>query len=304
LNIIDVTDVTKNYGRHCALNKVNLQIPSQGIFGLLGPNGAGKTSLIRILTQIILPDSGTVLYAGNPLQHKHAALIGYLPEERGLYKKMGVAEQLVYFGRLRNMSKWDARIKVLAWLEKLQLAAWKENIVADLSKGMQQKVQFIAAVLHDPELIILDEPFSGFDPINSEIITEEILELKKKGSTIIFSTHRMETVESLCDSIALIHHGETILNGTLKDIKQKFKKHIFRIEGWGKVMPLPEMFEILSMNSSDNYSIVYLKLKPGYQYNDLLLAIMPHLSICMFREELPSMNDIFILQVNNKTDHE
>ncbi|TAG61464.1 MAG: ATP-binding cassette domain-containing protein, partial [Runella slithyformis] len=223
MNILETHDVVKQYAEHRALDGVSIAIPKGSIFGLLGPNGAGKTSLIRIITQITAPDAGRVLFEGQPLRPDHIRQIGYLPEERGLYKKMKVGEQLLYLAQLKGLSEKQAMEKLKIWFKKFDIKTWWGKNVEDLSKGMQQKIQFVATVMHEPELIILDEPFSGFDPINANLIKDEILELKEKGSTIIFSTHRMESVEELCDHITLINKSKVVLNGSKKEVKDQFK---------------------------------------------------------------------------------
>lgn len=301
MDLVEIIDITKNFGAHQALDKVSLSIPENSIFGLLGPNGAGKTSLIRILTQIINADGGSILFKGQQLNSSHISQIGYLPEERGLYKKMKVQEQLVYFGRLRGMDKSEAVNKANFWLDKLELTLWRNKNLEQLSKGMQQKVQFIVAIFHDPKLIILDEPFSGFDPVNSEIITREILALRKQNKTIIFSTHRMETVEALCDNIALIHMGKCILKGQLNQVKNTFKHNIFRLEGSGSIPKESPIYELLKKEDDLEKPIFFLKLNKGYTSNDLLSEVMLNFSISGFQEVLPSMNEIFISQIKEFT---
>src|SRR5690606_13221295 len=223
-------NIIKQYANHRALDDVSIDIPEGKIFGLLGPNGAGKTSLIRIINQITAPDSGKIYFDNELLSPKHIEQIGYLPEERGLYRKMKVGEQMIYLAQLKGLSKTEARKKLSYWFKKLDMATWWDKRIEDLSKGMQQKVQFIATILHDPKLIILDEPFSGFDPVNAQIIQEEILELNKNGATIIYSTHRMETVEELCDNIALINKSKKILDGAVKEIKKQYQNQSFLID--------------------------------------------------------------------------
>ncbi|MFM8743821.1 MAG: ABC transporter ATP-binding protein, partial [Cytophagales bacterium] len=234
-----VKDVSKQYSQHKALDNVSVNIPEKTIFGLLGPNGAGKTTLIRIINQIINADGGEILVFGEKLKPQHIEIIGYLPEERGLYKKMKVGDQLLYLAQLKGLSRQDALAKIKVWFEKFEIKDWWHKKVEDLSKGMAQKVQFISTVLHEPKLIILDEPFSGFDPVNAQLITEKILELKENGSTIIFSTHRMETVESLCDHIALINKSKKILEGPKKQVKEQFRSNTFVVEHRGNGFTLP-----------------------------------------------------------------
>ena len=228
-NILTVENVTKTYGNYTALNNVSIAIPKGSIFGLLGPNGAGKTSLIRIINQITLPDSGTILLDGEKLQPNHVQQIGYLPEERGLYKSMKVGEQALYLAQLKGLSEAEARKKLNYWFEKFEITDWWNKKIQELSKGMAQKVQFIVTVLHSPKLLIFDEPFSGFDPVNANLIKDEILQLRNEGASIIFSTHRMESVEELCDNIALIHKSNKIIDGKLDEIKQQFKTNQFEV---------------------------------------------------------------------------
>ena len=243
MNILEAHNVVKRYAAHTALDNVSINVPEQSIFGLLGPNGAGKTSLIRIITQITAPDSGEIIFNNRKLDASHIAQIGYLPEERGLYKKMKVGEHLLYLAQLKGLTKSEAMEKLKTWFIKFEIKTWWDKKIEDLSKGMQQKIQFIATVLHQPKLIILDEPFSGFDPINANIIKDEILELRKNGSTIIFSTHRMESVEELCDHIALINHSKVLLSGATKEVKQRFKTNTYYVEGRGShQINLPDGF--------------------------------------------------------------
>ncbi len=233
---IEVINVTKRYADHVALNKVSLNVPEQSVYGLLGPNGAGKTTLIRILNQITGPDTGQVLIDGEPLQPKHVERIGYLPEERGLYKKMKVGEQAIYLAQLKGITKADATVRLKQWFEKFEISEWWNKTVEELSKGMQQKVQFITTIIHEPDILIFDEPFSGFDPINANLLKESILELRDKGATILLSTHNMNSVEELCDSITLINKGETILEGKVGEIKEQHRT--------SQAAPLPSMNDI------------------------------------------------------------
>ena len=228
--MLEIKNIVKQYANHKALDDVSIHVPSGKIFGLLGPNGAGKTSLIRIINQITAPDAGQILFDGQPLNSSHIGRIGYLPEERGLYKKMLIGDQMIYLAQLKGLSKNDAKEKIKYWFEKLKIESWWDKKVEDLSKGMQQKVQFVATVLHEPDLIILDEPFSGFDPVNAQVIQDEILELNKKGATIIYSTHRMESVEALCDNIALLNNSKVILEGSVKEIKNNYRNQTYKIE--------------------------------------------------------------------------
>jgi ABC-2 type transport system ATP-binding protein len=229
-NLLEIQDVVKQYQAYLAVNHVSFSIPKGKIFGLLGPNGAGKTTLIRMITSITYPDSGKILFDGQPLQEKHSALIGYMPEERGLYKKMKVGEQLLYLARLRGMSEADAKKAILSWFDRLEATGWWNKKVEELSKGMAQKVQFISTVMHSPQLLILDEPFSGLDPVNANLIKDEIYRLHGEGTTILFSTHRMEQVEEICDNIVLVNKGVNILEGEVAEVKQRFKDNLFHIE--------------------------------------------------------------------------
>src|SRR6478672_10411207 len=248
--MLSIRNIVKEYAKHRALNDVSMEIESGKIFGLLGPNGAGKTSLIRIINQITAPDSGEVLFKGEKLNPSHIEKIGYLPEERGLYKKMEIGEQMIYLARLKGLNRADAIHKIKYWFEKMEMQNWWNKKLEDLSKGMQQKVQFVAAILHEPELIILDEPFSGFDPVNANIIKDEILELREKGSTIIFSTHRMESVEELCDNIALINKSKKVLDGPVKTIRDSYKTNTFTVEGKGKLLLASPDFKVIEQTAN------------------------------------------------------
>lgn len=299
--MLSIRHINKQYATQRALDDVSLEIPTGSVFGLLGPNGAGKTSLIRIINQITAPDSGEVFFENEKLQPKHIARIGYLPEERGLYKKMEVGEQTMYLARLKGLSKTDASNKIKYWFEKMQIESWWNKKVEELSKGMQQKIQFISTVVHNPSLIILDEPFSGFDPINAELIKNEILELNHQGATIIFSTHRMESVEEMCDSIALIHQSKKILDGKVKDIKNSYRSNTFFIEFEGNMNTLNgefhQHFSLVSETTQEERKQAVFKLNNGKNSNDLLHALLPHVSICSMKEVIPSINDIFISTV-------
>ena len=300
MNILEVKHVTKQYATHKALNDVSLVVPKGSIFGLLGPNGAGKTSLIRIITQITQADKGEVFFDGEFLKPEHIYQIGYLPEERGLYKKMEVGEQLLYFAQLKGLSRKEAMHKLKDWIERFEIKAWWGKKVEELSKGMQQKIQFIATVLHQPKLIILDEPFSGFDPINADLITQEILKLKQQGSSIIFSTHRMESVEQLCDDIALINKSEKVLEGSVKQVREQFRTHIFNVECTGSNIILPDSYQLVSSKQLDNKHFVYEIKKPEYEANNILLKeLLNQTEIIRFAEMLPNMSQIFIDVVNS-----
>ena len=292
--ILEAKNIHKHYSNHTALNDVSISLERGSIFGLLGPNGAGKTSLIRIITQITEADAGEVTFKGDLLAREHISQMGYLPEERGLYKKMRVAEQLLYLARLKGMDKKEAQRKINHWLDKFSIRDWSKKNIEELSKGMQQKVQFIATVLHEPDLIILDEPFSGFDPVNANLIKDEILQLREKGSTIIFSTHRMESVEELCDDIALIHQARKVLSGKKQEIKETYRTNTYWATTSQVITALPDSFELLSSKQEGNQHISKIKIKEG-STNQLLMALMQEgNSVEGLREDLPSMNDIFI----------
>ena len=235
MNIIEIKNVTKKFSNQLALDELSLTVPEGRIFGLLGPNGAGKTTLIRILTHITMPDSGQVLFHGHPLEAKDVENIGYLPEERGLYKKMKVSEQVVYLARLRGLTKQEATRRLKEWFVRFGIDSWWDRRVEELSKGMQQKIQFIATVVHQPDFLIFDEPFSGFDPVNAETLKQEILRLKEQGATVILSTHNMASVEEICDEIALINHGRVILNGEINEVRRRFRQHLYRISIEGAI---------------------------------------------------------------------
>ena len=294
-SILIAKDIVKQYGDYTALNHVNIAIPSGSIFGLLGPNGAGKTTLMRIINQIIAPDSGTLIFDGKPLKRADIEQIGYLPEERGLYKKMKVGEQTLYLAKLKGMPHNEALEKLKFWFKKFDILHWWNKKVEELSKGMAQKIQFVVTVIHEPKLLIFDEPFSGFDPINVAIIRDEILELKKGGTTIIFSTHRMESVEEICDNIALINNGETILEGAIEKIKNDFRNNTFWVALKTDNLTLAENFEIIS-KEMEEYQI---QIKDNSSSNDLLNALIGQGEIISFEEKIPTMEDIFIKAVKN-----
>jgi ABC-2 type transport system ATP-binding protein len=301
--ILQIIGVSKQYEAHIALNNVSFDVPRGSIFGLLGPNGAGKTSLIRIITQITAADAGQVLLDGEPLRPEHIQQVGYLPEERGLYKKMKVGEQLVYLARLRGLTKADATAKIKIWADRLNLREWLSKNVEDLSKGMQQKVQFIATVLHEPKLLILDEPFSGFDPVNANTIRDEILKLKEQGCTIIFSTHRMESVEQLCDHIVLINKSEKVLEGSLKSIKDNYKNHLYTLEGEGKLLITSPDFKVIKQQQEGNHFKAEVQLEPTISPNDLLRYLLDRVEVHCFQEKVPSIHDIFIKTVKEEAHH-
>lgn len=299
MNIIEVQNVTKKYSNHLALDNISLSIRKGIVYGLLGPNGAGKTTLIRILNQITAPDSGTVLFNGNPLSRKDVEKIGYLPEERGLYKKMKVGEEALYLARLKGLSKDEAMERLKYWFIKFEIQNWWNKKVEELSKGMQQKLQFIITVVHRPDFLILDEPFSGLDPINTNLIRQELLELKRQGTTIIISTHNMASVEEICDGICLINKAHKILEGNLIDVKQQFKENIFSLTLCAErdIPVFPETFSVLETSSSANQRHYVVKVHEGGNSNQLLKFVMDYGNILEFNEILPSMNDIFIQQV-------
>ena len=300
MEALKATNITKRYTEHTALDNVDLIVPKASIYGLLGPNGAGKTTLIRIINQIINADEGEIRVNGEVLNASHIAIIGYLPEERGLYKKMKVGEQLVYLGQLRDLPRREAIKRSKAWCQKLGIYEWWNKKIEDLSKGMAQKIQFISTVLNEPELIILDEPFSGFDPVNANLIKDEILELREKGSTIIFSTHRMESVEELCDHIALINKSKKILEGTKNEIKNSYRNGTFEVQHKGALNgALGTEYEIVKRQElEDDYHETVVRIKdPLSSPNALLQNLINHTEIHSFVERIPSINEIFIAKV-------
>lgn len=293
--------ITKRYTNHVALEDVDIIIPEKSIFGLLGPNGAGKTTLIRIINQIINADAGQITIFGEPLHERHIGTIGYLPEERGLYKKLKVGEQLIYLARLKGLSHADATAKSKAWIKKFEITDWWGKKVEDLSKGMAQKVQFISTVMHEPRLIILDEPFSGFDPINAQLITDEILSLKEKGSTIIFSTHRMETVEDLCDHIALIDKSKKILDGSKKNVKNAYRTNTFLVEHRGAFNFTNGKYELVyQKNLEGDYYKSTVRMVEVVSPNELITDITQMTEVHSFVEKIPTMGEIFITLVKGE----
>lgn len=295
MSILSLNKVTKRYQSKLAVNEVTFDMQEGSIFGMLGPNGAGKTSLIRIITTITRADSGTVLFDGSPINSKSAEKIGYMPEERGLYKKMKVGEQLIYLAQLRGLTEKNAKLAVKYWFDKFDIADWGSKKVDELSKGMSQKIQFIATVLHEPKLLILDEPFSGLDPVNANLIKDEIYELQQKGTSIIFSTHRMEQVEEICDHIVLINQGENVLEGSVKAIKEQYKEHLFQI-GYQGTLPA-NLSEKLLVISQAPQSIV-VKLDGAHSPNQILSYLISEgVELGSFQEILPTLNDIFIKKV-------
>lgn len=293
--------VTKRYTNHIALDNVSITIPERTIYGLLGPNGAGKTTLIRIINQIINADAGDITIFGEPLQEKHIGVIGYLPEERGLYKKLKVGEQLIYLARLKGLTKAEATERSKRWIKKFGITDWWGKRVEDLSKGMAQKVQFISTVMHEPRLIILDEPFSGFDPVNARLITDEILGLKEKGSTVIFSTHRMETVEDLCDHIALIDKSKKILEGSKKEVKAAYRANTFLVEHLGTFSLNGGPYELLDQKSlDDQYYRSTVRMKEPRSPNELIRELTSVTEVHSFVEKIPTMGEIFIKLVKGE----
>ena len=299
--LLEINHVTKDYANHRALDDVSIQIPKGKIFGLLGPNGAGKTSLIRIINQITAPDSGEILFNGEALGPQHIAQIGYLPEERGLYKKMKIGDQMLYFAQLKGLSKREALARIQDWCQRLDITSWLDKKIEDLSKGMQQKVQFVATVIHQPELIILDEPFSGFDPVNANIIKEQILRLNQEGATIIFSTHRMETVEELCDNIALINRSKKILDGSVQEIKKEYRNQTYQLEYTASednfLLSDDTLFEVITSTKYEKTYITTIQLNNNSHINDVLMRFIPQIQLNQLIEIVPSMADIFIQKV-------
>ena len=303
-NILEVQNVVKQYGDYTALNNVSLQVPKGSIYGLLGPNGAGKTSLIRIINQITMPDSGIVLLDGEKLKPQHVQYIGYMPEERGLYKTMKVGEQCLYLAQLKGMPEAEAKKQLKYWFEKLEIQGWWDKKIQELSKGMAQKIQFVVTVLHNPKLLILDEPFSGFDPVNANLIKDEIIELNKKGTSVIFSTHRMESVEEMCDYIALIHKSNKLIEGKLEDVKRQHRTNTFQVgiitnNIQGLMLQLTHKFTLNQTNFKSLNDDLKLEVHLGqYNSNELLSILTQFGQVTHFVEKIPSVNDIFIQTVS------
>jgi len=298
--MISIRNIVKQYDGHRALDDVSMEIEQSKVFGLLGPNGAGKTSLIRIINQITAPDSGEIYFDGRKLSETDIEKIGYLPEERGLYKKMQIGEQVLYLAQLKGLSRSEAVQRARYWFQKLEIQSWWNKKIEELSKGMAQKAQFVATVIHNPSLLILDEPFSGFDPVNAEIIKNEILELNRQGTTIIFSTHRMESVEELCDSIALLDRSHKILEGKVKDIRNRYRSGTYLLQYEGnKVDNVSDApFTMIEERPTDGGYALKLKLRPGNRINDVLQYMLPQVSIAGVEEVIPTMNEIFIQTVS------
>ena len=308
--IIEAKEVRKCFSNHVALNNINLKVPKGSAFGLLGPNGAGKTSLIRIINQITAPDSGEILIEGSPLKRDHIKDIGYLPEERGLYKKMKVGEQALYFAMLKGMDKKEAKSKLLHWFEKFEINNWWNKKIEDLSKGMAQKIQFITTIIHEPKLLILDEPFSGFDPINTDLIKQEILDLKEKGTSIILSTHNMNSVEEICDHIALIDQSNKILEGKVNEIKEQYSEGLWTITFKGNVVSFANSvwggWSLLHQEQlKDDVFKSTIQLGENLKLNDFIKGIIDAVEIIEIQKVIPSMNEIFIkaIQTSNKTEN-
>lgn len=303
-NILEVQNVVKQYGDYTALNNVSLHVPKGSIYGLLGPNGAGKTSLIRIINQITMPDSGIVFLDGEKLHPDHVKHIGYMPEERGLYKTMKVGEQCLYLAQLKGMPEAEAKKQLKYWFEKFEIQGWWDKKIQELSKGMAQKIQFIVTVLHNPKLLILDEPFSGFDPVNANLIKDEIIELNKKGTSVIFSTHRMESVEEMCDYIALIHKSNKLIEGKLEDVKRQFRTNTFQIgiltnNIEGLMVQLTQKYTIDQTNFKSLNDDLKLEVHLGQSNSNELLSILTQFGqVTHFVEKIPSVNDIFIQTVS------
>ncbi len=298
MNLLEIQHITKKFHNHTALDGVSINIPREEIFGLLGPNGAGKTTLIRIINQIINSDSGKIFFDGEQLKQKHIYQIGYLPEERGLYKKMKVAEQVLYLSQLKGLKTKEAKKRLKAAFEKFEISAWWDKKVEELSKGMQQKIQFITTIIHHPKLLIFDEPFSGFDPINAEMLKQEIINLKNNGSTIIFSTHNMSSVEEICDNIALLDNAKKILEGSIQEIKEKYKSNTYKLkfknEKTDFLDKIKQDYKVLKINKDKTTKEIFIKSENFSKTKDLINSFFNFADLSSFEEQLPSMNEIFI----------
>ena len=303
MNLLETHGIEKRYANHLALDDVSISVPKGSIYGLLGPNGAGKTTLIRIINQITGPDKGEVLFDGRKIVPNDIFRIGYLPEERGLYKKMKVGEQALFFSQLKGLSRAEALKRLKVWFEKFEIQAWWDKKVEELSKGMAQKIQFMITVIHEPELLIFDEPFSGFDPINAQLIKDEILELKRKGATIIFSTHNMASVEELCDQITLINKSKNILSGHIDTVRANYGSNIFEVSFRGNPddakNALNNGFELIQLNTEGAIPKVQVKLQSETDSNKLLQVLLPSVEVVSFNPVVPHMNDIFIKVVQD-----
>ncbi len=304
-NILEVKNVVKQYGDYTALNEVSLTVPKGSIYGLLGPNGAGKTSLIRIINQITMPDSGAIILDGEPLKPEHVAVIGYMPEERGLYKSMKVGEQCLYLAQLKGLSHHEAKNQLDYWFNRLEIQGWWNKKIQELSKGMAQKIQFVVTVLHKPKLLILDEPFSGFDPVNANLIKDEIIELNKQGTSVIFSTHRMESVEEMCDHIALIHKSNKLIEGKLSDVKKQYRTNSYEVgilssNVEGLMYDLSQKFTLSQTDFKSLNDELKLEINLGTATpNELLNTLIQRGQVTHFVEKIPSVNDIFIKTVTD-----
>lgn len=304
-NILEVNKVVKQFGNYTALNEVSLTIPKGSIYGLLGPNGAGKTSLIRIINQITMPDSGSVILDGEKLKSEHVGMIGYMPEERGLYKTMKVGEQCLYLAQLKGLSKQEAKAQLDYWFKRLEIEGWWNKKIEELSKGMAQKIQFVVTVMHKPKLLILDEPFSGFDPVNANLIKDEIIELNRQGTSVIFSTHRMESVEEMCDYIALIHKSNKLIEGKLSDVKKQFRTNNYEVgilssNIEGLMYDLSQKFTVAQTDFKSLNDELKLEINLGNATpNELLNTLVQRGQVTHFVEKIPSMNDIFIKAVTD-----
>ena len=304
MTALEASNITKSYAGHVALNNVSIEVPESCIYGLLGPNGAGKTSLIRIINQITGPDQGEIKLFGEPLESKHVGMIGYLPEERGLYKKMKVGEQAMYLARLKGMSKVEAKKRLTEWFERLEIGDWWNKKVEELSKGMAQKIQFVTTVLHEPKLLILDEPFSGFDPINTEIIRSEILRLRDEGATVILSTHNMGSVEEICDRIALINKSEKILEGSVSELRESKAGKRYNLTYKGNPIAFANAlwtnYDLVKQVKVGESNIAEVHIQGDAELNDLLRSLIDHVELSNVERIIPSMNDIFIEEVGLK----
>lgn len=310
---LEAQHIVKRYARHLALDDVSIAVPQGSVFGLMGPNGAGKTTLIRIINRITAPDSGEILFEGRRFAPTDVARIGYLPEERGLYRKMEVGEQAIYLARLKGIDKATARKRLTEWFEKFDIMPWWNRKVEELSKGMQQKIQFVCTVIHEPDLLIFDEPFSGFDPVNAELLKREILTLRDQGRTIIFSTHNMQSVEEVCDECALFNKSHVVLQGNVSEVRQRFAQGIVSLEVETSAPLSQEQLSQLSVVDSNFYpgekkQLLRLKMRAGEDLRDLVQTLPRELHLLSLREEIPSMNEIFIQtitqQQNHQEDHE
>ncbi len=300
MNILEAINVTKQYAGHRALDGVSIAVPENSIYGLLGPNGAGKTTLIRIINQITAPDSGEVILNGTPLKPSDIEQIGYLPEERGLYKKMSVADQVIYLAQLKGLKKSVAKERMKHWLDKFEISDWADKKIMELSKGMQQKVQFITTVLHEPKLLIFDEPFSGFDPVNAELMKKEILELRDNGATLILSTHNMNSVEELCQEITLINSSRAVLQGSVAQIRQDYKKNLYRVHLADEALsPSADLYSIVSERKIQGGVEAILQKKQEVSNKDFIQMLAKDYELVAFEEQLPSMQEVFIETIQN-----